>query len=190
MNTFLMVGSGTPTTYSKLVDVSEVPDLWTTPPTIDTTTLSDTMRTYINGLVDVGSLEFTANYTMDNMDDLDDVAGTPDTPFAVWLGADDNGDPDGHNGKFAFTGELSYGLKAASVDDKHNIGIAIAVSSEIEMETMAYGASLNKSSVAGSATVQCTGVNYAPSAPAVAPSAAYLWQISENGRTWTNRQEH
>lgn len=133
MHTYLMKGSGTGTiTYTKLVDVSEVPDLWTAPPTIDTTTLSDEMRTYINGLVDPGSLEFTANYTAQNMSDLDAVAGTPNTKFAVYLGADSNGAPDGHNGKFTFEGELSYGLRAVSVDEKVNIGIAIAVSSEIE----------------------------------------------------------
>ena len=133
MHTYLMVGSGTGTiTYSKLVDVSEVPDLWTAPPTIDTTTLSDVMRTYINGLVDPGSLEFTANYTASNMTALDAVDGVPNTKFAVWLGANSSDQPDGHNGKFTFEGELSFGLKAVSVDDKVNIGIAIAVSSEIE----------------------------------------------------------
>lgn len=127
MHTYLMYKSGG--NWTPLVPVSEVPDLWTAPPTIDTTTLSDTMRTYINGLVDPGSLEFTANYTPANMTALAAVANTPDTDFGVFLGYSNS--TYGTNGKFTFKGELSYGLKAASVDDKHNIGIAIAVSTEI-----------------------------------------------------------
>lgn len=59
--TFLMIGttaSGT-TTYSKLVDISEYPDIGSSVDSQDVTTLSDASHKYIDALPDVGgSMEF------------------------------------------------------------------------------------------------------------------------------------
>ena len=41
-------------TWTKLIDIKEFPDLGSTPPTLDTTTLSDNMHTYINDIADTG----------------------------------------------------------------------------------------------------------------------------------------
>lgn len=59
--TFLMIGktSSGSTTYSKLVDISEYPDIGSSVDSQDVTTLSDASHKYIDALPDVGgSIEF------------------------------------------------------------------------------------------------------------------------------------
>jgi len=59
--TFLLLGSGTgsSTAYTKLVDISEYPDIGSTVDSQDVTTLSDASHKYIDALPDVGgSVEF------------------------------------------------------------------------------------------------------------------------------------
>ena len=50
-------------TYTKLVDIKDFPDLGGAPEMLETTTLSDKMQTYIPGIQSIDALEFTANYT-------------------------------------------------------------------------------------------------------------------------------
>ena len=50
-------------TYTKLVDIKDFPDLGGAPEMLETTTLSDKMQTYIPGIQSLDALEFTANYT-------------------------------------------------------------------------------------------------------------------------------
>ena len=54
------------TAYTKLVDIKEFPDLGKAPDTIDITTLSDSMKRYLQDILDTGQLEFTANYDLDD----------------------------------------------------------------------------------------------------------------------------
>ena len=50
--TFLMKGTdtGSGISYSKLIDIKEFPDLGGIPEMLDTTTMSDSARTYILGI--------------------------------------------------------------------------------------------------------------------------------------------
>lgn len=123
-NTFLMKGS------TKLVDIKEFPDLGKAPDTIDVTTLTNTMKVSINDLQDPGSLEFTANYDPDDYDTLKALEGAQNE-YSVWFGASAEGAPDGHLGKFTFTGELAVWVKGAGVSAVREMGIAIAPSTEI-----------------------------------------------------------
>lgn len=129
-NTFLMLGSGSGSvTYSKLVDIKEFPDLGKAPNTVDVTTLTDHQRMYLMGLLDPGILEFTANYTATDYATLAALAGTQ--KLAVWFGVNSSGQPDGSDGKFEFEGEVSCWVKGGGVEAPVDMGIAIAVSSEI-----------------------------------------------------------
>ena len=57
--TFLMTGGTADTAYTKLVDISEYPDLGSTVDAIDVTTLTDACHKYIDALPDPGgSMEF------------------------------------------------------------------------------------------------------------------------------------
>lgn len=132
--TFLMYSSAG-TTYNKLIDIKETPDLGQAPDTLDTTTLSDAMKTYINDIKDTGgALEFTANYDYAEYTTLKAMEGTT-YYFSIWFGGEESDGelvPDGSLGKFTFQGELSCWPKAASVSAVREMGISIAPSTEIE----------------------------------------------------------
>ena len=63
---FLMK-KGAGDTYEKLVDIKDFPDLGGSPEMLETTTLSDGMQTYIPGIQSLDALEFTANYTKEDL---------------------------------------------------------------------------------------------------------------------------
>lgn len=131
MHTALMKGTGTGTiTYSKLICISEFPDLGAPPEQIDVTTLCDEMRHYIPGLIDTGALEFQAFYTASDYTTLKALEGV-DTPYAVWFGAGSNGEPDGHNGKFSFNGDLRVTVSGGGVNDPVSMTITIYPSTDI-----------------------------------------------------------
>lgn len=127
---FLMKGSGTgTTTYTKLVDIKSFGDLGGTPEQLETTTLTNGSRTYIRGIQDQEAIEFTCNYTAADYTTLS--ALTSATPFAVWFGAGTNGTPDGHNGKFSFTGELSVYVNGGGVNEVVDMTVTILPTTDI-----------------------------------------------------------
>lgn len=127
---FLMKGSGTGTvTYTKLVDIKSFGDLGGTPEQLETTTLTNGSRTYIRGIQDQEAIEFTCNYTAADYTTLS--ALTAATPFAVWFGAGSNGTPDGHNGKFSFTGELSVYVNGGGVNEVVDMTVTILPTTDI-----------------------------------------------------------
>ena len=87
-------------TYTKLVDIKDFPDLGGAPEMLETTTLSDSMQTYIPGIQSLDALEFTANYTKEDFTKIKAMEGK-DTEFAVYFGAE------GEDGKFLFSGQVS-----------------------------------------------------------------------------------
>lgn len=125
----------TSSTYSKLVDIKDFPDLGGSPEMIETTTLSDYMQTFIEGIQKMDGLEFTANYTKSDYQTLSDLKGV-ETEFAVWFGASRSGTtytPDGSDGKFEFKGTLSVYVAGAGNNEVVEMKISIAPSTPIEM---------------------------------------------------------
>lgn len=122
-------------TYSKLVDIKDFPDLGGSPEMIETTTLSDYMQTFIEGIQKMDGLEFTANYTKSDFKTLSDLKGE-ETDFAVWFGASRSGTtytPDGSDGKFEFKGTLSVYVVGAGNNEVVEMKVTIAPSTPIEM---------------------------------------------------------
>lgn len=127
---YLMKGSGTGTiSYTKLVDIKSFGDLGGTPEQLETTSLSEGSRTYIRGIQDSEAIEFTCNYTAADFTTLSAI--TDATPFAVWFGATSGGQPDGHNGKFSFTGELSVFVNGGGVNEVVDMTVTILPTTEI-----------------------------------------------------------
>ena len=123
------------TTYEKLLDVKEFPDLGGSPELLETTTLSDNMQTYIPGIQSLDALEFTANYTLDDFKALKAMAGTT-YHFAVWFGGTGDGEslvPTGSDGKFTFDGQLSVFPVGGGVNEVVDMTITIAPSTPIEL---------------------------------------------------------
>ena len=132
---FLMESTDGKTTWKKVIDIKDFPDLGGTPEMLETTTLSDGMQTYIPGIQSLDALEFTSNYTLEDYKKLKGMKGT-EKHFAVWFGGTESGDtvtPTGTDGKFKFKGQLSVYPVGGGVNEVVDMKISIAPSTPITM---------------------------------------------------------
>ena len=114
----------TTSTYEKLIDIKDFPDLGGAPEMLETTTLSDAMQTYIEGIQSSDALEFTANYTKEDYTKLNALKGKKES-YAVYFGEE------GTNGKFEFDGYLSARVNGGGVNEVVGMTISIAPATEI-----------------------------------------------------------
>ena len=129
---FLMK-KGTGSVYEKLIDIKDFPDLGGAPEMLETTTLSDSMQTYIPGIQSLDALEFGANYTKADYDRLKELEGQEEE-YAVWFGGTETGGvvtPTGTDGKFNFKGQLSAFPVGGGVNEVVGMTITIAPSTPI-----------------------------------------------------------
>jgi hypothetical protein len=118
------------TTYTKLIDIKDYPDMIEAPEQLDATTLSDPMRVYIPGIKDVsGAIEFTANYSAADFAAVQALEGT-EGYFAVWFG-ENAGTPDGSKGKFSFKGYPYASKSGGGVNEVSDMTVGIIPSTEI-----------------------------------------------------------
>ena len=132
--TFLMK-KGTGDTYEKLVDIKDFPDLGGAPEMLETTTLSDHMQTYVEGIQSLDALEFTINYDLETYEKLLGLKGK-ETDFAVWFGGTGEGEsltPTGSEGKFNFKGYLTPRVVGKGVNEVKEAIISIAPSTPIAL---------------------------------------------------------
>lgn len=132
---FLMKGtnSGSSTTYEKLVDIKDFPDLGGAPEMLETTTLSDKMQTYIPGIQSLDALEFNANYTKEEFTTLKALEGQ-ELELAVWFGGNEsNGTltPTGADGKFNFKGYVSVFVVGGGTNEVIGMTVSVAPSTPI-----------------------------------------------------------
>ena len=131
--TFLMTKKAE--AYEKLVDIKDFPDLGGAPEMLETTTLSDSMQTYIEGIQSQDVLEFTINYDLTTYQKLLAMKGT-ETEFSVWFGGDESSGavtPTGSEGKFNFKGYLSVRVVGKGVNEVNEAIISIAPSTAITL---------------------------------------------------------
>lgn len=132
---FLMKKGDSGSTWEKLIDIKEFPDLGGAPEMLETTTLSDRMQTYIPGIQSLDALEFTSNYTKEDYSKIKALEGK-ETDFAVWFGGTEEGNvvtPTGSDGKFSFKGQISAFPVGAGVNEVVDMSISIAPSTPISM---------------------------------------------------------
>lgn len=132
---FLMKKGDSGSTWEKLIDIKEFPDLGGAPEMLETTTLSDRMQTYIPGIQSLDALEFISNYTKEDYSKIKALEGK-ETEFAVWFGGTEEGDvvtPTGTDGKFSFKGQISAYPVGAGVNEVVDMSISIAPSTPISM---------------------------------------------------------
>ena len=133
---FLMMKGDSGSTYTKLIDIKDFPDLGGAPEMLETTTLSDKMQTYIPGIQNLDSMEFTANYTKTDFATLKALEGETHS-FAVWFGGTESAGvltPSGSDGKFSFDGQLSVFPVGGGVNEVVDMTITIAPSTVITVE--------------------------------------------------------
>jgi len=132
--TYLMYRSTTSGSFAKVIDITSFPDLVPPKDKIDITSLSDYMRVYINGIGDTASdMSFGANYTVENYSTVTALEGNM-YEYAVWFGASgDQGSevPDGHNGKFSWTGDISAGISGGGVNEAVGMTVSCTPSTVI-----------------------------------------------------------
>lgn len=109
--------------WTDVCDIKDFPDLGGSPDLLETTTLSDSAKTYIAGIKDQQAIEFTANYDEDTMDDIAALTGTK--KFQLWFGTA------GASGKFAFSGTISTYIVGAGVNEVVDMKIVIVPSTPI-----------------------------------------------------------
>lgn len=130
---FLMYKASGESSYSKLVDIKEFPDLGGDPEMLETTTMSDATKTYILGLQDMDTLNFVANYTKGDFSTLNALAGQT-IDYAVWFGGTESGGtvtPDGEDGKFSWKGQLTCYVAGKGTNEVRDINISISASTPI-----------------------------------------------------------
>lgn len=123
--------------WKKLIDIKSFPDLGGAPEMLETTTLSDNMQTYIAGIQSLDSLEFEANYTLEDYNKLKDLFGKTEK-YAVWFGGTGDGSsltPTGGDGKYKFDGQLSAYAVGGGVNEVVNMNVTIAPSTPIEQDS-------------------------------------------------------
>ena len=131
--TFLMHKKGE--AYEKLVDIKDFPDLGGEPEMLETTTLSDNMQTFIEGIQSQDALEFTINYELATYQTLSALKGKEEE-FAVWFGGTESAGvvtPSGDEGKFNFKGYLGVRVTGKGVNEVKEAIISIAPSTPITL---------------------------------------------------------
>lgn len=131
--TFLMVKNSS--AYEKLVDIKDFPDLGGSPEMLETTTLSDGMQTYIEGIQSQDALEFNINYTLEIYGTIEAMKGQ-EKEFAVWFGGTESGGvvtPTGDEGKFNFKGTISIRVTGKGVNEVREAVLSIAPSTPITL---------------------------------------------------------
>ena len=121
--------SGSGETYTKIAGLTEFPDIGGAPEQIDITTLDDAMMHYMNGLKDVGSMEFTFLY---------DKQDNASSNYQVLCGLEDAGNvvswelklPTGT--KIHWDGEVSVTVSGGAVNEAINFVANIGVSTDFE----------------------------------------------------------
>ena len=121
--------------YEKLVDIKDFPDLGGAPEMLETTTLSDSMQTFVEGIQSQDALEFTINYDLDTFKTIEGMKGI-ETEFSVWFGGTEaNGTltPTGSEGKFNFKGYISARVTGKGVNEVKEAVLSIAPSTPITL---------------------------------------------------------
>lgn len=119
--------SGSPSTYTDLTGLKEIPELGVEPEKVENTCLSDKVKKYENGIGDAGDLEFKFKY--ENSSET--------SPYRVLRKAQEDGEilsfeetlPDGT--KFNWDAQVSVKLGGGGVNGVIEFTLKMALQSEI-----------------------------------------------------------
>ena len=118
--TFLMHKKKGESEFSKLIDITEYPDLGGDKEKLDVTTLSDTRKRTINGVEDAGDLKFKAWYEKIDYEKLLAIqeAETVDT-YQLWFGEN------GEDGIWEWEGILAVYPNSGSSNNAREMSFSI-----------------------------------------------------------------
>lgn len=117
--------------YKKLIDIKDFPSLGGSPEQIETTTLSNEVSTFVNGVQSLSTFEFLANYSVNDykaVKALQDAAQVYE--FALAFGKPENGSY-GSLGVFMWNGQVSTWVEGGSVNAVREMRISVSATSEV-----------------------------------------------------------
>ena len=110
-------------TFKKFADIKDFPDLFGEPNTLETTTLSDDMQTFIPGIKQMDALAFTMNWDKTIASQIKDMEGTE----SYWKVIFSDG------ASFSFAGQPSLGVTGKGVDEVLEMTLTIVPSTTVTM---------------------------------------------------------
>jgi len=114
-------------TYAKLVDITNYPDLGSTPSKLDTTDLSATLfKTSILGLQEIPDLTFECNYDETAYNTINGLTGT--YWFNLYFGTN------GADGIFEWSGQIKIFANGGGVDEVRKMTVTLSASTAITFE--------------------------------------------------------
>ena len=114
-------------TFKKFADIKDFPDLFGEPNTLETTTLSDSMQTFIAGIKQMEALAFTMNWDKAIAQTIKTMEGK----ISYWKVIFSDG------AEFSFAGEPSLGVTGKGVDEVLEMTLTIVPSSVVTMTVKA-----------------------------------------------------
>lgn len=126
--TFIMHKGANEDDFTKLIDITEYPDLGGPKEKLDVTTLSDTKKRTIDGIEDVNDLEFKAWYEKADYEKLLAIqeSGSLDT-YQIWFGED------GQDGIWEWQGKMAVYPNTGSSNAAREMTFSITDESEEAM---------------------------------------------------------
>ncbi len=125
-NTILKYSTDSGTSYTKLVDIINYPDLGASPSKLDSTTLTAIkFKTSILGLQEVPDLTFECNYDKATLTTINGLSGS----YPIKLEFGDNG----ADGSFTWTGEISAFANGGAPDEVRKMTVTVSAETEIVM---------------------------------------------------------
>ena len=126
--TYLMYKTTSQGSYTKVIDITNFPDLIGTPERIDITSLSDGQRVYIPGISDREDMTFNANYTSANFTTVHALEGHQ-YYYAVYFGST------GAEGIFEWTGDVRAGVTGGGVNEAVGMTVTCTPSTEVTFKS-------------------------------------------------------
>lgn len=137
MHTYLLYNSGSSTapTWKKLIDIKDFPSLGGSPEQIETTTLSNEVSTFVNGVQSMSTFEFLSNYSVEDykaVKALQDSAQVYE--FALAFGKPvvvTSTTSYGSLGVFSWNGQVSTWIEGGGVNAVREMRTSISATSEV-----------------------------------------------------------
>lgn len=130
-STRLYYRKGAATAWEIMARIKDYPGMRSAPERIDTTDLSDEMRTYIPGLPDAPEMTFNIHHSKELALKIIESEGT-EHEYAVVFGEE------GESGWYYTKGEHFYSSTEGQVNTPHNAQITLYPSQKVEFKSEAF----------------------------------------------------
>lgn len=128
-NSKLMKKAETGDTWEQVCPIKGIPQIGGEPEQIETTTLDDPVKTFIDGIQSQEAMSMANNYDQEKYKKIKALKGR-ELDLSIWLG----NDGDGSNGKFTGKGKLDVYVNSADVNAVVEMTIVLTPTTAFELE--------------------------------------------------------